>query len=433
MTRFTVSFSCHLQHRRRASSPASFLLYLLFAFQLFAPNRAAEVFVDDNAGSVIYSPSDSWQEGNGCSTCSLSPDAGSTFEGTWHDTTFLTDGTTRTINLTFTGVAISAYFIVPDRPQGIASVDTSLIFSLDGAQAGSYNHTPSGSSDFLYNQSLFSTSGLISSEHTLEVSASADANGGSTSVLFDYFVYTTDDNSSTATVATTSSFSPSESSISAPSSSSSSSSSPSSRSNVGAIVGGVVGGVMGSLCLLGLVLFLRRRMRKLRAQLAAETNNSLGPTEFSGSSFPSRLWKSILPSRRNSSLLTPNPAIFTEANSDSRRSTQIHGNSGRHNEKSRPLPRLDLSNVSASPQGGRHHGLSLNGDSLAHDQNLSSSDGSNPSTATMLSRVAQLQAAVISLQEQQMRGFRHVGEQDVPNFSPDINREMAPPEYSRSQ
>ncbi|KAL5492152.1 hypothetical protein ACEPAI_3599 [Sanghuangporus weigelae] len=424
MTRLTVSFSCHLQHRRGASSPAQFLLYLLSAFQLFVLNRAAEVFVDDNAGSVIYSPGDSWQEGNGCSTCSLSPDAGSTFAGTWHDTTFLTDGTTRTINLTFTGVAISAYFIVPDRPQGVASVDTSLIFSLDGEQVGSYNHTPSGSSDFLYNQSLFSTSGLLSSEHTLEVSASADANGGSTSVLFDYFVYATEDNSSTATVSTTSPSSPSESSISAPASSSSSS-----RSNVGAIVGGVVGGVLGSLSLLALVFFLRTKLRKSRAPLADETNNSPGPTKFSELSFPGRLWNFFLPSRRNSSLLTPNPAIFSEANTDSQTSTHIDGNNGRHNEKSRSLPRLDLSDISASPRGDRHHGLSLNGDNPA----LPGNDGSSPGTVTMLSRVAQLQAAVISLQEQHMRGFRHAGEQDATNFSPGIDREMAPPEYSKLQ
>ncbi|KAL5512946.1 hypothetical protein ACEPAH_3344 [Sanghuangporus vaninii] len=420
----SVSFSCYLQHRRGlgASSPAQFLLYILSAFQLFVLNRAAEVFVDDNASSVIYSPSGSWQEGNGCSTCSLKPDAGSTFGGTWHDTTFLTDGSTRTINLAFTGVAISAYFIVPDRPQGIASVDTSLIFSLDGVQVSSYNHTPSDSSDFLYNQSLFSTNGLISSEHTLEVNASADANGGSTSVLFDYFVYTTEDNSSTATVSTTSPSSPSESSISA------SSSSPSSRSNVGVIVGGIVGGVMGSLSLLALVLFFRRKLRKSRALLAAETNDSLRPTKLSGSSFPGRSGKSLLPSRRDSSLLTPNPVLFSEANTDSRRSTQTGGNSGRHNEKSRPLPRVDPSDVSASPRGDRHHGLSLNGDNPA----LLDNGGASPGTVTILSRVAQLQAAVISLQEQQMRGFRP-DEQDVTNFSPDIDREMAPPEYSRSQ
>ncbi|KAL5537164.1 hypothetical protein ACEPAF_987 [Sanghuangporus sanghuang] len=425
MTPFTVSVSCYLQRRRGASSPAQFLLYILSAFQLFVLNRAAEIFVDDNASSVIYSPSDSWQEGNGCSTCSLSPDAGSTFGGTWHDTTFLTDGSTRTMNLAFTGVAISAYFIVPDRPQGIASVDTSLIFSLDGVLVSSYNHTPSGSSDFLYNQSLFSTSGLISSEHTLEVRASADADGGSTSVLFDYFVYTTEDNSSTATVSTTSP-SPSESSITAPSSPSSS------RSNVGVIVGGVVGGVMGSLSLLALVLFLRRKLRKSRAPLAPETNDSLRPIKLSGLSFPGRSWRSLLPSRRNSSLLTPDPVIFSEANTDSWRSTQTDRNSGKHNEKSRPPPRDDLCDVPVIPRGDRH-GLSLNVDNPAQDQNLPGNDGSSPGTATILTRVAQLQAAVISLQEQQMHGFRRAGEQDVANFSPGIDSEMAPPEYSRSQ
>lgn len=84
---------------------------------------------------------------------------------------------------------IAAFFTVPDRINGTDTVGTNLIFTLDGSQAGAFNHSPSGNSDFLYNQSLFSQSGLSSSAHTLIVAASAPS-GGSSAVLFDYFTYT---------------------------------------------------------------------------------------------------------------------------------------------------------------------------------------------------------------------------------------------------
>lgn len=81
------------------------------------------------------------------------------------------------------------FFIVPDKINGNAAVGTNLIFTLDGSQVGTYTHSPSGDSDFLYKQQLFSKSDLSNSAHTLVVSASATS-GESSAVLFDYFMYT---------------------------------------------------------------------------------------------------------------------------------------------------------------------------------------------------------------------------------------------------
>ena len=92
------------------------------------------------------------------------------------------------------GIFVSTFFIISDKPQGSAFVDTSLTFKISGSQVGSYSHTVSSSSDFLYNQRVFSQNGLRNGEHTLEVSANADNGGGSTTVLFDYFVYKKDQN-----------------------------------------------------------------------------------------------------------------------------------------------------------------------------------------------------------------------------------------------
>ncbi|KAL5531404.1 hypothetical protein ACEPAG_4281 [Sanghuangporus baumii] len=177
-------------------------LFHVLAMQIV---RAADVFVDDNDGSISYAPGDSWAQGNGCSSCALSPSSGSAHDGTWHDTTYYPSGGARTITFRFTGTGISAYFIVPDKAQGTASVDTSLTFTLDGSQAGTYTHSPSGSSDFLYNQRVFSSSGLSNGDHTLVVSAGPTSDGGSTAVLFDYLIYTTQDESSTTAATSASS------------------------------------------------------------------------------------------------------------------------------------------------------------------------------------------------------------------------------------
>ncbi|KAL5492150.1 hypothetical protein ACEPAI_3597 [Sanghuangporus weigelae] len=178
------------------------VLFHVLALQIV---RAADVYVDDNDGSISYAPGDSWAQGNGCGSCALSPSSGSAHDGTWHDTTYYPNGGARTITFRFTGTGISAYFIVPDRAQGTASVDTSLSFTLDGSQAGTYTHSSSGSTDFLYNQRVFSSSGLSNGDHTLVVSAGATSDGGSTAVLFDYLVYTTQDEPSTTAAAPASS------------------------------------------------------------------------------------------------------------------------------------------------------------------------------------------------------------------------------------
>ncbi|KAL5512944.1 hypothetical protein ACEPAH_3342 [Sanghuangporus vaninii] len=215
------------------------LRLVLFHFLALQVALAADVYVDDNDGSISYAPGDSWAQGDGCGPCALSPSSGSAYDGTWHDTTYYPSGSARTITFRFTGIGISAYFIVPDRAQGSASVDTSLTFTLDGSQAGTYTHSSSGSSDFLYNQRVFSSSGLSNGDHTLVVSAGATSDGGSTAVLFDYFVYTTQDELSTTVAAPTSSSTQNStpSSSQAPATSSSSENSGSSSSLNDAIPG----------------------------------------------------------------------------------------------------------------------------------------------------------------------------------------------------
>jgi hypothetical protein len=72
------------------------------------------------------------------------------------------------------------FFVVPDY--GL----TSSIFTLDGAPAGTFNHTPTaGAQSYLYNQQVFSISNLKDAQHVLIASVTT---GGL--IAFDYASYT---------------------------------------------------------------------------------------------------------------------------------------------------------------------------------------------------------------------------------------------------
>lgn len=56
-------------------------------------------------GTVLYTPSDEWGQGNTCTSgCAAKPDKGSAFDGTWHDATHdSVRPTDKTVNITFHG------------------------------------------------------------------------------------------------------------------------------------------------------------------------------------------------------------------------------------------------------------------------------------------------------------------------------------------
>ena len=88
-----------------------------------------------------------------------------------------------------TGIRIAAYFIVPDIQTGDLTLTTNLSFSIDGSEVGTYDHSPTGGSEFLYNQRCFYSDTLSDGSHTLVISARAPS-GQSSLTLFDYLVYT---------------------------------------------------------------------------------------------------------------------------------------------------------------------------------------------------------------------------------------------------
>ena len=88
-----------------------------------------------------------------------------------------------------TGVGLYVFFIVPDSPNGTATVDTDLIFTLDGTTAGTYTHSVTSQQTFLYNVPVYSNPNMDWGNHTFLVNLSAPS-GASSAALFDYLIYT---------------------------------------------------------------------------------------------------------------------------------------------------------------------------------------------------------------------------------------------------
>lgn len=49
--------------------------------------------VDNGVSRITYSDPTAWKQGNGCTTCAAHPSSSDMLDGTWHDTSFPTNGT----------------------------------------------------------------------------------------------------------------------------------------------------------------------------------------------------------------------------------------------------------------------------------------------------------------------------------------------------
>ena len=86
------------------------LVFLSFTPLLSLVECATNITVDDQSGGQVlgqaihYLPYiTDWSQGNNCSSCKLKVNAIDAFDGTWHDTTFFTNGDGRGLSFTFNG------------------------------------------------------------------------------------------------------------------------------------------------------------------------------------------------------------------------------------------------------------------------------------------------------------------------------------------
>ena len=255
------------------------LAQLLLSWLLLRTTRVAAVLVnrtiDDQNGDPIanthpsYSPVNGWAQGAQCTGCNLHPgiiNVSQAFDQTWHDSTYHPDGPDHTITFGFNGTAVYVYHILAGNLSAAigTTLFTNLTFFLDEQYVGQFVHEPDNTSDIQYNVLVFNQTNL-SSDRTH--SFRSVTNGPTAAlILFDYAIYTTDNDTTTSSSSVPTSSAPATTtSIALAQTSSSHSSTP-----VGAIVGGTVGGVVVVLAGVGVLVLCLRRRRMVRPPSIAE-------------------------------------------------------------------------------------------------------------------------------------------------------------------
>ena len=183
------------------------LLYVLAMAAAFTAGASVNRTIDDQQGDSItgvvpvFLPSKAWNIGQTCTICAFRPndpiDVSAVFDGTWHDTTHIGATDPKTIQINFTGHAVYVYHILPNYLiEGIVT-STNLAFYIDNEIVGLYNYTPTGTSPdtippIHYRVPVYANDSLAEGEHTLLIGASGETE---TLILFDYVVYTTEEDS----------------------------------------------------------------------------------------------------------------------------------------------------------------------------------------------------------------------------------------------
>ena len=188
-------------------------LYLLLLLSTFSLCTLVNVSIDDQLGDertgTPISYSFGWSFGPNCTDCEAAVDPGQVFDRTWHDTSFAPaqfggDGAIRSAGASFNGKSTphsqealvftfllgTAVYVVCILTHGFSNPNgnTDMAFFLDGVQAGSLEQPPNGDATYLYNQVVFSKTGLSSGVHNIRIDVGH--NGTSALILFDRIIYT---------------------------------------------------------------------------------------------------------------------------------------------------------------------------------------------------------------------------------------------------
>ncbi|TBU46054.1 hypothetical protein BD309DRAFT_663085 [Dichomitus squalens] len=242
------------------------------------------VTIDDQLGDnttgfiPVYLPNDgTWHAGSpseDCDSCKITLatlDVHRIHNHTWHNATHTPGLTPAQIIVNFTGTAVYVYNIVPNFLPNNTATFANISFTVDGADTGSFLHTPHLTTEVIqYNQLVHSITGLSNGPHTLVTTADGDTES---LILCDYVLYTTESND-TATKSTPST----QSSIasSAMTTSGSTSSTPSMAIPAGAIIGVVLGGI-ALVLIAGVAALLLLRRRKAQKHAGRKRSEPIFP------------------------------------------------------------------------------------------------------------------------------------------------------------
>ncbi|KAF8077620.1 hypothetical protein FPV67DRAFT_1462396 [Lyophyllum atratum] len=260
-----------------------FLLFHLFLFHSwYAIAVSVNRTIDDTAGDPftgtrpLYLPTTPgiWEDAT-CAGCRVKADRSLAFKGSWTSATFRPEVGPISIELNFTGTAIYVFFILANFVAPGITTETACNFTLDGQFAGSFQHTPSTSTEFQYNASVFTGENLANINHNLVISSSGlDRH---VFMSFDYAIYTVDEPSTSSA--------PSTSSV--PTGTTTAVPVPKAKVAVGAIAGGVAGGVTVLLAFFVALFFFCRRRRKRAVFVASEKRPMAAPPSESSAGYRS--------------------------------------------------------------------------------------------------------------------------------------------------
>ncbi|KAJ6569559.1 hypothetical protein B0H19DRAFT_1257186 [Mycena capillaripes] len=250
------------------------LAIILSLFQL-ALASTVNITVDDefgdpNGNKIDYQPPKAWVQGaiGGCSDCPL-PSIPSTiaYNNTFHGSLFNQNNnkaskqnqTPFTATFTFFGTYVSVNCIVSDSLQ--PPVGTSdMTFFIDGVQAETFSHTPTGSSTFQL-KTVFVSRPLSLQNHTLII-ANGRVGGGNSLAILDSINYSIENN---LTSSPTSMYQPATTIASVQGA-------LNKKSNTAAIAGGVIAALAALLLVALTLLYIRHRRNQHRSNVPLSTS-----------------------------------------------------------------------------------------------------------------------------------------------------------------
>ncbi|KAI0760712.1 hypothetical protein C8Q74DRAFT_1372525 [Fomes fomentarius] len=229
--------------------------------------------IDDRYGDSVtgqlpqFMPN-SWSKGEQCPGCHAQPDPKECHNGTWSDTTHhdgQDDG--RNITMQFTGTAVYAYHVLAPQINGTDTI-TNLSFTLDGAPVDpGFIWVPAASDQaYQYNIPVYVNESLANTEHTFVIHLVGPVSLG----LFDYVIYTFDDDGVSPSTPTSTLANPSPTPTATVPSSVQHSSFP-----IGAVIGGSVGGAVLILIIIATLVIHRRERQRSRAELVQKKRMTL--------------------------------------------------------------------------------------------------------------------------------------------------------------
>ncbi|KAJ6501427.1 hypothetical protein C8R47DRAFT_1193235 [Mycena vitilis] len=235
---------------------------------------------DSNGNTILYEPPNAWMSGaiGQCPGC-LTPNPQSAYSGTFHGSIFNAknknnDDNTLTATFIFLGTSVSVNCILSDslsNPPG----NSNMTFLIDGVQAGTFSHAPTGAADFR-SSTVFISETLPLQKHTLTIQ-NGWSGGPRSLVILDFLTYLVEDDPPTMS-GTPGYGVTSPTAVSAVSTK---------KTNSAAIAGGVIGALAVVLIIVFVLLYLRHRRNQHRSNVPLSTS-ILSPLGRIG-----RLWSAV--------------------------------------------------------------------------------------------------------------------------------------------